>query len=175
MLKRFFKPAVATIFSLSGLLFAMPSQAGEYSVEINKTEIMRLPGSAAAVVIGNPKIADISVHSSDTLLINGRGYGETNIIVFDEFGQTVMNADISVSPPRSTSAVRVNYVGAGQETYNCRPYCVPAPVLGDSNEFIGKFEGDSIASTNTTATGPVTINPATINQQLSSSSFEPQR
>ena len=176
MVNRLFKTTATSILGLSALLIAPLATAGDYAVEINKTEVLRLQGQAAAVIIGNPKIADISVHSSDTLLVNGRGYGETNIIVFDEFGQTVMNANITVSPPRSRSSVRVNYIGAGQETYNCKPYCVPAPVLGDSNEFVSKYEGTSIASVNSTATGSsLNVPSQSVQAYISPPSYEPQR
>ncbi len=176
MSKRFLTTVATSILGFSSLIFAPMAAAGEYTVEINKTEILRLPGQASAVIIGNPQIADISVHSSDTLLINGRGYGETNIIVFDEFGQTVMNADIIVSPPRSRSGVRVNYVGVGQETYDCKPYCVPTPVLGDSNEFISQYQGDAIASTNAVATGTsITTSPQSVQAYIPPAQYEPQR
>jgi hypothetical protein len=148
------KAGISSVIGIVGLLFSANTFAAEYAVEINKTEIMRLPGAAAAVVIGNPKIADISVHSNDTLLVNGRGYGETNIIVFDQFGETIMNADIVVNAPSNKNGVRVNFIGEGQETYTCSPYCRPSPVLGDTAKFISNFEGDTVASQNTTATGP---------------------
>ena len=61
-----------------------PSHAGEhYSVDLNKTEVVYLPENAGAVVIGNPQIADVSVHSANTLFVVGRGYGETNLIVLN--------------------------------------------------------------------------------------------
>lgn len=160
------KTVISILSAVTGLIFCSPVQAADYTVEINKTSVLRLPSPAAAVVIGNPEIADISVHSSDTLLLNGRGYGETNILVFDEFGQTVMNAEIQVRAPHSSSAIRVNNIGEGQKTYSCTPQCVPAPIKGDDAAFVGAFEGQSIALSNTVATGPVS-------SQQSSQSYAP--
>jgi len=51
--------------SLSSPALAGSSQS--YKVELNKTEIVRLPGAAASVIIGNPKIADVGVR-----LYNGK-------------------------------------------------------------------------------------------------------
>ena len=151
--------ASAFILGLSGLMFASTANAAEYNVEINKTQILRLPGPASAVVIGNPQIADISVHSNNMLLINGRGYGETNIIVFDEFGQTMMDSDISVMAPRSGNSIRVKNIGRGSETYSCTPYCAPAPILGDDAKFVSQFEGETVtassSATGTSFTPPV--------------------
>ena len=155
--------AVKTIsLAIAGMLFATPTFAAEHTVEINKTSVLRLPSPASAVVIGNPKIADISVHSSDTLLLSGRGFGTTNILAFDEFGQTIMDAEIQVHAPQTSTAIRVNSIGDGFKTYSCNPHCLPAPIIGDSGAFIAEFQGENIVSANTTATGPTlttSVNP----------------
>jgi len=109
--------------------------SGTYSVELNKTEIVRLSEPASAVSIGNPKIADVSVHSADTVFVLGRGYGQTNLIVLNSAGETILDADIQVVAPVSVGNVRL-YSGGERETYSCAPYCLPAPVLGDSVDFV---------------------------------------
>ncbi|NNC35940.1 MAG: hypothetical protein EX271_01940 [Acidimicrobiales bacterium] len=146
------KTALATV---AALLMGTSANAADHVVEINKTSVLRLSRPASAVVIGNPKIADISVHSSDTLLLSGRGFGTTNILAFDEFGQTIMDSEIQVNAPQSASAVRVNNVGEGYRTFSCNPHCLPAPILGDTRKFISDFEGKNVQSTTTTATGPL--------------------
>jgi len=116
-----------------------PAEAGSaqsYTVELNKTEILRLPGAAASIIIGNPKIADVTVQSSDLLFVVGRGYGETNLIILDVQGNTMMNADLQVVNTLPKHGVRL-YNGKNRETYSCIPYCGPSPVLGDENSFIG--------------------------------------
>lgn len=162
------------LVALIGVLLSTTAYAAEHNVEINKTTVLRLSRPAAAVIIGNPRIADISVHSSDTLLLNGRGYGETNILAFDEFGQTILDDSIQVRAPMSNGAIRVNFVGTGQRTYSCTPFCVPAPVKGDATQFVRDFEGEKIISTNTTATGP-TVSNSTNGQPFTPQSSELQR
>lgn len=108
---------------------------GLYSVQLNKTEILRLPAAAGAVIIGNPDIADVSIHAADTLLVVGKGYGETNIIVMDKQGNTMMNSDIQVITPQSKNQVRV-FNANSRMTYNCGPSCNPSPTLGDSDDFV---------------------------------------
>jgi|GEM_PF-219568 len=157
-----FKPVKTAFATIAGLLVATPVFANDHSVEINKTSVLRLSRPAAAVVIGNPKIADISVHSSDTLLLSGRGFGATNILAFDEFGQTIMDAEIQVHAPQTSSAIRVNNIGDGYKTYSCNPHCMPAPIIGDTRTFIREFEGQPVVAPNTTATGPTlttSVNP----------------
>ena len=107
---------VAVLFSAS-----MALAGGLYSVDLNKTEIVRLPENAGAVVIGNPEIADVTVHSANTLFVVGRGYGETNLVVLNSSGHTIMNADIQVVNKISSNGVRL-YNGKMRESYSCVPY-----------------------------------------------------
>jgi len=120
------------------LATASSVSAGEefYKVELNKTEIVRLPSAASSIIVGNPKIADVTVQSADTLLVVGRGYGETNLIIFDADGKTMMDTNLQVVNTLSPHAVRL-YNAKRRETYSCIPYCGPSPVLGDDPEFIG--------------------------------------
>jgi len=126
--------ATLSTLAISSVSFA-GDFAGAYSVELNKTEIVRLSEPASAVIIGNPKIADVSVHSSDTVFVLGRGYGQTNLIVLNSSGETILNADIQVVSSISQGNVRL-YNGQNRATYSCSPYCLPSPVLGDSVEFV---------------------------------------
>jgi len=125
-----------------------------YSVGLNKTEIVRLPGPASAVLIGNPAIADVSIHSADTIFVIGRSYGETNLVVLDVNGHTVIDADIQVNNVLPRNGVRIYYGGQERETFNCTPYCAAAPVLGDTPGFIGaNSAGAGGGITNTLALG----------------------
>lgn len=123
--------------------FSVTAFATEYTVNLNKTQILHLPASASAVVVGNPDIADISVHSSDTIFIVGRGYGVTNLIALDEFGQTILDANITVQAGMPSTGIRLIKIGEGQESYNCTPSCAPAPILGDSPAFQSQFSSNA--------------------------------
>jgi len=123
-------------------LTAQAGSSESYTVELNKTEIVRLPGAAASIIIGNPKIADVTVQSSDLLFVVGRGYGETNLIILDANGNTMMNADLQVVNTLPQHGVRL-YNGKSRETYSCIPYCGPSPVLGDTPAFIGNNTSDA--------------------------------
>ena len=130
---------IISLMLVMGCLSAAPSAfAGNnvYKVELNKTEIVRLPGPASSIIVGNPNIADISVQSVDTIFVVGRGYGETNLVVLDAQGNTMMDANLQVVNTLSPHGVRL-YNAKSRETYSCIPYCGPSPVLGDSAEFIG--------------------------------------
>ena len=129
--------------SLTGAVLAIaaasPSLAGEqiFRVDLNKTQILRLPTKAGSIVVGNPQIADISIHSPEMIFVVGRGYGETNLIVLDRNGRTVMDADIQVTSVTPDHGVRI-FNAKSRETYSCAPFCQPSPILGDNPEFVGQ-------------------------------------
>ena len=147
--KSLFRISVATIAVICS---ATTTLAGSlYSVDLNKTEIVRLPENAGAVVIGNPSIADVSIHSANTLFVVGRGYGETNLVVLNSAGHTIMNADIQVISKLPTNGVRL-YNGKDRESYNCTPYCLPSPILGDRPGFISSNSGNARAINSSAST-----------------------
>ena len=166
--------AVAIAFATVPMANASPANGQTYAVELNKTEIVRLPMAATAVVIGNPSIADVSVHAADTLFVVGRGYGETNLIVLGPDGATMMNADIQVLQKPSVNGVRV-FNRSARQTYNCAPQCQPSPILGDDPTFIGNFTGtettiqssEALAATGSSFAGS---NPNDVTSRVSGSS-----
>ncbi|MEM7729356.1 MAG: pilus assembly protein N-terminal domain-containing protein [Pseudomonadota bacterium] len=122
---------------LGGVSLSAPASAAEpiYRVDLNKTQILRLPAAAGSVVVGNPSIADITVHSPTMIMVVGRGFGETNLIVLDRAGETMVDADIQVTAITPSNGVRL-FKATSRETYSCAPYCQPSPVLGDSPEHL---------------------------------------
>lgn len=143
------------VFALSPAFAYAGPAGGHYSVELNKTEVVYLPASAGAVVIGNPEIADVSIHSANTIFVVGRGFGETNLVVLNAAGHKIMDADIQVVNNLPAHGVRI-YNGSERQTYSCAPYCQPSPVLGDSPGFIGANRGGSAAINNNIASATPT-------------------
>ena len=165
--KSFLRIGIANIAVLLSAVSAMAG--GAYSVDLNKTEIVRLPENAGAVIVGNPEIADVTVHSANTLFVVGRGYGETNLIVLNTAGHTIMNADIQVINKLSPQGVRL-YNGKSRETYSCVPYCLPAPVLGDTPGFISGNAGQAQSGQARASTALPTPSTSTSSSASSSTS-----
>jgi len=143
------------VVALTPVIAHAGSADGHYSVELNKTEVVYLPATAGAIVIGNPNIADVSIHSANTIFVVGRGYGETNLVVLDAAGHKIMDADIQVVNNLPANGVRI-YNGRARQTYNCAPYCQPAPVLGDGRGFISAHRGRGRNISNNIASGTPT-------------------
>lgn len=140
------------IITVTPLMAQAGTAGGHYSVELNKTEVVYLPANAGAVVVGNPAIADVSIHSANTIFVVGRGYGETNLVVLNSAGHKIMDADVQVVQKLPSHGVRL-YNGKERETYSCAPYCQPAPVLGDTPDFIGDNQATTAAINNNVASG----------------------
>lgn len=158
-----------SVFALTPAFAHAGTASGHYSVELNKTEVVYLPDSAGAIVIGNPEIADVSIHSANTIFVVGRGFGETNLVVLNAAGHKIMDADIQVVNNLPAHGVRI-YNGSERETYSCAPYCQPSPVLGDSRQFIGANRGRTTAINNNIASAT----PTQSFSSTASESFEPQ-
>ncbi len=140
-----------------------------YSIDLNKTRVMHLNEPASAVIVGNPAIADVSVHSDNTVFIIGRGYGETNVLILNQNGDVVVNRNVQVKNTLPAYGVRVYNGGAvNRNTYNCTPYCQPAPVLGDEGVFKTNNEGTVEQIVNQTATSSSNGSFASFGGQASS-------
>lgn len=108
---------------------AAPAVAQQYSVESGTTQAVRLAQPASSVVIGNKNVADVAVADSKLILLTGKGFGTTNLIVFDADNKILISADVVVTA-NTANLVTVNRGGA-QFTYDCAGDCRDAPMIGD--------------------------------------------
>jgi hypothetical protein len=124
------------------LIAAVPAYAEVVSVNPDEARIMRLPPGAATVVIGNPMIADASLQAGNILVLTGKGYGSTNLLVLDHGGRVILDRTVEVKTPKSADMVVV-YRGTKRESYSCAPECAPRITLGDDNEFFDQTQSQS--------------------------------
>jgi hypothetical protein len=121
--------------AIMAVALAWPAIAGAAPVRVvlDQAKIIRLPERVATIVVGNPAIADISVQPGGIMVLTGRGYGTTNILVLDRSGQVLMEQDIQVGGPSDN--VVVVYRGVDRESYSCAPRCERRFTLGDAPAF----------------------------------------
>lgn len=103
------------------------------SVSVNMARILRINSPAATVIIGNPAIADVTIQDAQTLILTGKNYGRTNLIILDAVGNPV--ADTLVDVVQTKSGHVTMYMGAARSTLTCEPVCQPTLSLGDNPEF----------------------------------------
>ena len=125
--------------------------ADTIKVELDRAAITRLPPHVATVVIGNPLIADVAIQSGGLVVVTGKGYGSTNMIVLDRAGTVLMERSIVVRGP-DAHTVSV-YRGVERETFSCAPNCERRITLGDSADYFSKTMTQSSARTGAATTG----------------------
>ena len=124
--------AVLTFAGLASVAaFAAAASAAEpISVIVDRAKVLHISQPADVVIIGNPAIADATIQDSQTLIITGRSFGTTNLIVLDKQGQSIADNLVTVEP--SNDAVVTIYRRASRETLSCTPECSPVMSLGDN-------------------------------------------
>ena len=60
---------------------------------------LQIPGAAGSVVVGDPAVADALVIDRHTIYVQGKAYGQTEIIVLDRAGRQVWQGDVAVTTP----------------------------------------------------------------------------
>lgn len=100
---------------------ADPADEEGIALTMNQARIIKLARPADTVVIGNPEIADAAVQDSGTIVLTGRGFGVTNIVVLDANGLPIVDEQIVVSR-QTANSVRV-YRRAEVQTLSCTPFC----------------------------------------------------
>jgi Flp pilus assembly secretin CpaC len=102
---------------VAALILASPLDAGAAGIEVtmNQAKIVKLARPADTIVIGNPLIADASVQDSTTVVLTGKGFGVTNLVILDETGAPIVDEQVTVS-------VRI-YRRSTVQTLSCTPHC----------------------------------------------------
>lgn len=119
---------IAAAFTLA-LAFMAPAAASDIDIAVEHAQVIRLPGDASAVVVGNPSIADAMVHDGRTLILTGRLQGRTNVIALDRIGRVIYSRDIVVSNPVDNQVAL--FRGPDRSTLSCGDVCENIPRVGD--------------------------------------------
>ncbi|QBK29705.1 pilus assembly protein N-terminal domain-containing protein [Roseitalea porphyridii] len=116
-------PLMAVAFTAAPAHAEPPAQGG-IEVILNQARILKMSRPAATVIIGNPAVADATVHDANTIVLTGQAFGRTNIVVLDQGGAPIFDEQISVSRDQ-LATVRI-YRRSIIETLSCDPYCESA-------------------------------------------------
>ena len=124
--------AALTLAGLAGLaaLSALPAAAEPISVIVDRAKVLHISQPADVVIIGNPAIADAIIQDSQTLIITGRSFGTTNLIVLDKDGRSIADDIVMVGP--SNDQVVTVYRRDLRQTLSCTPDCSPVMSIGDT-------------------------------------------
>lgn len=132
--------AMSRLPALAGLLLAVASAApalaqdnAPIQVNVNMARVLRISAPAATVIVGNPGIADVTIQDPQTLVLTGKSYGQTNLIVLDSFGEPI--ADTLLDVVQMQAGVTTVYQGQLRTTLACAPVCQPVIMMGDDTTF----------------------------------------
>lgn len=120
---------VAFMFAAAPLNAAL---AKDIVVPIDEARLVHMDRPGAEVIVGNPSIADVAVQNARTLVVTGKTFGITNVIVIDAQGREVLNQKVRVQTDQRR-LVRI-YKGKGRSSYDCTPRCETALIPGDHGD-----------------------------------------
>ena len=112
-------PGLAALVSAS--IISAGAGAAGIEVTMNQAKIVKLARAADTIVIGNPAIADASVQDASTVVLTGKGFGVTNLVVLDEMGNPIIDEQVTVT--RGTASTVRIYRRAQVQTLSCTPFC----------------------------------------------------
>lgn len=114
------------------------SAADALSVTIDHAKVMHISRPADIVIVGNPGIADATIQDQQTLIITGRSYGSTNLIVLDSSGKAIAEETLTVGPSNDDGIVTVYKTSDNKhmtrQTFSCTPDCSPTVAIGDEDK-----------------------------------------
>ena len=90
-------------------------------------------------------IADVTMlKNNNSMVITGKGFGQTNLIAIDAAGSLIEEEQIRVLPSKT---VLVLQNGSSRISYACDPTCMPTVQLGDDDKTF-KDVGEQISTRN---------------------------
>ena len=128
--------ALALCLSLATALAPAPVLAADgapINVNVNMARILRINAAAATVIIGNPGVADVTIQDPQTLVLTGKSYGQTNLIVLDGAGNPI--ADTLIEVVQMQAGVVTVYQGQARTSLACAPVCQSVVMMGDDPNF----------------------------------------
>jgi len=119
---------VATL--LSAILVGLPSAfapAGAGAAEemmrvyMDHARVLKLDRPVSKVIIGNSDVADATVADARTIVLTGRSFGTTNLVILDQDGNAIVDERILVSIDEGNT-LRV-YKQTTRTVFSCSPNC----------------------------------------------------
>lgn len=120
---------------------APAAQAAETRIEVtvDRASVIRAPAGMSTIVVGNPLIADVSSQRNGVIVVTGKSFGTTNIMMLDGVGQVLSENLVTVR--RGDDGVVMVQRGGKRESMTCNPRCEPALAIGDNPDSFGATAG----------------------------------
>ena len=130
-------PGLATLSLLATLTCNLPANAAEeLTINTDQSQVITVDRPPGTIVVGNPTIADVTLQGN-FVIVHGRVFGKTNIIVLDENGNQLGNYAINVVSDDDYEVVifKSAVLGSVRETYTCKTNCESVFHVGDGLDY----------------------------------------
>jgi Flp pilus assembly secretin CpaC len=138
LLTRIGVAVVVPVMAVLGQASVAPAAASELgssvTVKADQATLVALEGDPATVLIGNALFADVSLKKG-MIVIHGRLFGTTNVIVLDKENTELANFELHVV--RGGSQNLTVYKAGSAFSHVCAPVCESALHVGDSADHFG--------------------------------------
>jgi Flp pilus assembly secretin CpaC len=100
---------------------AMAQQSEMLRVYMDQARVLKLDRPVSKVIVGNAKVADATVADPKTIVLTGRSFGSTNLVLLDADGNAILDESILVSIDEANT-VRV-FRQTERTVLSCTPNC----------------------------------------------------
>ncbi|NLR98550.1 hypothetical protein HGP17_17160 [Rhizobium sp. P38BS-XIX] len=114
---------LAGIVALAGMVPQFSHASGEnlLRVYMDHARVLKLDRPVSKVIVGNSQVADATVADPKTIVLTGRAFGTTNIILLDADGNAIVDEQVLVSIDEGNT-VRV-FRQTDRAVLSCTPNC----------------------------------------------------
>ena len=111
------------ILAFTASLSALPAAAEDemLTVFMNQARVLKLDRPVSKVIVGNSDVADATVADAKTIVLTGRSFGTTNLVILDTDGNAIVDERILVSIDEGNT-VRV-FRQTVRSVLSCTPNC----------------------------------------------------
>lgn len=107
-------------------VFGMGAVAADQSNDIlriykDQSRVLKLDRAASSVIVGNAEVAEVAVADPQTVVVTGKNYGATNLVILDAEGNALFDERVLVSIDEG-STVRL-YQSTQRTILSCTPAC----------------------------------------------------
>ena len=87
----------------------------------DRAKVYRISRPAATVIVGDPEVLVATIQDLQTLVLTGKAFGTTNLIILDAEGEPIIDETVVVKSPE-IATVRI-YRQGKEEVLACAPTC----------------------------------------------------
>lgn len=124
--------ATLSVVLLTPVVAAAETAPSTLEAVVDRASVVRAPAETATVVIGNPLIADATTQKNGVMIVTGKSFGSTNIMLLDSSGAVLSETIVNVR--RANDGTVVVQRGGKRESFACNPRCEPTLSIGDAPE-----------------------------------------